>query len=79
MRVRIRNFRLKDKLVTVKGARVVASFTAQLDHFRIFELTLSESDRGFMVWAPRQVRLSMEGRARICEKAIEAYHRANEI
>lgn len=70
MDVRIRNFREVEG-ERVKGLRVLARFTAQFDHFRLSDLKVMECpDKGLMIWATRNVRLSMEGRAEILRKII---------
>lgn len=70
MRVRITNFQPVEN-EWVRDVRVLARFTAQLDHFRLFDLKLMDDpERGVTVWATRNVRLSMEGRAEILRKAL---------
>lgn len=77
MRVRIRSFQLLERRVTIKGKRLVAKFTAQLDHFKIFEMKLMDCpDRGMIVWAPSQVRLSVEGREAIMRGVMRKLERA---
>ena len=77
MRVRIRNFRLSENPEFLKGIPVVARFTAQMDHFKLFDLKLMNCpEKGKMIWATRYVRLSMEGRAAIMRGVERKMERA---
>lgn len=70
MRVRIRSFALVEN-EHQRGARVIARFTAQLDHFQLSALKLMECpEKGYMIWSTRHVRLSMEGREEIMRKVM---------
>lgn len=78
MRVRIRNLQMIEGEM-VNGKRVVARFTAYMDHFRLYDLKLMDCpERGLTIWATRFVRLSMEGRAAILEKVLEKVGGGNE-
>ena len=77
MRVRIRSFQLLEHRVTIRGKRLVAKFTAQLDHFKIFQMKLLDCpDRGMIVWAPSAIQLSMEGREAIMRGVMRKLERA---
>lgn len=77
MQVRIRDFQPAIEQRTIRNCQHVATFTAQLDHFKIFRMKAMRCpDRGLIVWAPSQVQLSMEGREAIRRGVIRKLERA---
>lgn len=72
----LRHFQVPKKPTNVNGKKILAKFTVILDHFQIQQVKLVECpERGYLVWSPSAVRLSMEGREKILEAALKTYER----
>lgn len=65
----------------IRGVVHLATFTVHMDHFRIYRVRALECpERGLLIWAPTQIRLSMEGREAIkrgVERKLERAERFN--